>query len=84
MEAIWTGLRLLLLLTLANTSPLVAKRLLGPRWAAPLDGGLRFFDGRPLLGASKTVRGVLVAVAACTLAAPLLGLSAGLMSQEVV
>jgi len=31
-------------------------------------------DGRPLLGPSKTVRGVVVAVVACMLCAPVLGL----------
>lgn len=74
MDGFWLGLRLLLLLGLANTTPLVAKRWLGSRWVTPLDGGLRFFDGRPLLGASKTVRGAVVAIAATGLAAPVLGL----------
>ena len=74
MDGIWLGLRLLLLLGLANTAPLVAKRWLGSRWATPLDGGLEFFDGRPLLGASKTVRGALVAIVATALGAPILGL----------
>ena len=75
MDETWMGLRLLLLLGLANTAPLVAKRWLGSRWVTPLDGGLQFFDGRPLLGASKTVRGAIVAIVATTLAAPILGLS---------
>ncbi len=74
MDSVWLGLRLLLLIGLANTAPLVAKRLLGPRWATPLDGGLLFLDGRPLLGRSKTVRGVVVATVASAMAAPALGL----------
>jgi len=73
MDEIWTSVRLLLLLGVANTAPLVAKRLFGPRWTAPLDGGLLFFDGRPLLGASKTIRGLVAAVAATALGALLLG-----------
>jgi CDP-2,3-bis-(O-geranylgeranyl)-sn-glycerol synthase len=72
----WTALRLLLLLAVANTAPLVAKRLFGARWTTPLDAGLRFLDGRPLLGASKTVRGLVAATLATALAAPLLGLPA--------
>jgi CDP-2,3-bis-(O-geranylgeranyl)-sn-glycerol synthase len=76
MDEIWPGLRLLLLLGLANTAPLVAKRWFGTRWVLPLDGGLKFFDGRPLLGSSKTIRGLVAAIAATTLAAPLLGLPA--------
>lgn len=73
MDALWLGLRLLLLLTLANFSPIVARRYLRERWAAPLDGGLRCRDGRPLLGPSKTWRGLIVAVAVSALGAPLLG-----------
>jgi CDP-2,3-bis-(O-geranylgeranyl)-sn-glycerol synthase len=74
MDEIWLSFRLLLLLAAANTSPIVAKQLLGPLWCAPLDGRLHFFDGRPLLGPSKTVRGVLAAIGATALAAPLLSL----------
>lgn len=77
MEEAWLALRLLLLLTVANTAPIVLKRLAGDRWAAPIDGGLRFLDGRPLLGASKTWRGLAVATLAAALAAPLLGFPAG-------
>lgn len=73
MDDIWTSFRLLLLLGVANTAPLVAKRLFGPRWPAPLDGGLIFFDGRPLLGSSKTIRGLVAAVTATALGALLLG-----------
>ena len=69
------ALRLLVLLALANGTPLAAVKLLGRRWSWPLDGGLRFLDGRPLFGASKTVRGIAVAVLATTTGAPLLGLS---------
>ena len=74
MHDFWLGLRLLLLLGAANSGPIVAKRLLGARWSWPLDAGLRMPDGRPLLGPSKTVRGVVVAVVACMLCAPVLGL----------
>lgn len=75
MDGIWLGLRLLLLLGVANSAPIVAKRLLGDRWAAPLDFGLNFFDGRPLLGPGKTIRGVVAAVVATTPAAWALGIS---------
>lgn len=68
-------LKLLVLLTLANGVPVVAKRLLGDRLAWPLDGGVRFIDGRPLFGVSKTIRGLVLAVVATSLAAPLLGLA---------
>ena len=72
------SLRLLLLLGVANGAPLAAKRLLNGRWSAPLDVGWRFIDGRPLLGSSKTVRGLVSAVVGAALAAALLGFPAGL------
>src|SRR4051812_28167242 len=67
-------LQLLTLLTLANGAPIAAKDLLGDRYAWPVDGGLHFLDGRPLLGKSKSWRGLLVALGACSVAAPMLGL----------
>jgi CDP-2,3-bis-(O-geranylgeranyl)-sn-glycerol synthase len=74
MDGIWLGLRLLLLLGVANSAPIAARRLLGDRWAAPLDGGLNFVDGRPLLGPGKTIRGVAAAVVATALASWALGM----------
>ena len=75
MDGIWLGLRLLLLLGVANSAPIAARRLLRDRWAAPLDGGLNFVDGRPLLGPGKTIRGVAAAVVATALASWALGMS---------
>lgn len=63
------------LLVLANAAPVVASRLLGARLAWPLDGGVHLADGQPLFGASKTLRGLLVAVVAATLGAVVMGLS---------
>jgi CDP-diglyceride synthetase len=67
-------LKLLVLLALANGTPVVAKKVLGGRFAYPLDGNAAFVDGRPLFGRSKTIRGVVLAVLAATLGAPLIGL----------
>jgi CDP-2,3-bis-(O-geranylgeranyl)-sn-glycerol synthase len=77
-DDLWLSFRLLLLLGAANASPVVAMRLLDPRWRTPLDGGMRFFDGRPLLGPSKTVRGAIAAKVAAALAAPVLSIPPGL------
>ncbi len=66
--------KLLVLLTLANGTPVVLKKIMGRRFAWPIDGGLRFFDAQPLLGASKTVRGVLAAILVTALAGGLTGL----------
>src|ERR1700680_1468375 len=67
-------LQLLVLMTLANGAPIVAKKIFGPRFARPLDAGLNFFDGRPLFGPSKTIRGILISVLLTTVSAPLIGL----------
>lgn len=67
-------LQSLFLLMLANGTPVVAKKVFGPRWAWPLDGGARFIDGRPLLGTSKTIRGIAAALLVTTVGAPAIGL----------
>ncbi len=65
----------LMLLAAANGAPVMGRRLLRDRWSWPLDGGVRFVDGRPLLGASKTLRGVVLALAVTAAIAPLVGVS---------
>ncbi len=67
--------KLLLLLSAANSAPVVAKNLLGDRFSEPLDGGWRLPDGRPVFGPSKTIRGVIAAAVVTSICAPLLGLS---------
>lgn len=71
----WAITQALVILTLANTAPLVAKKLLGTRLARPLDGGLVFFDGRPLFGPSKTIRGIAASIVAATAGAPIIGVA---------
>jgi CDP-diglyceride synthetase len=68
-------LQSMVLLTLANGTPVIAKRIFGQSFALPLDAGLRFFDGRPLFGPSKTIRGILLSVLVTTASAPLIGLA---------
>lgn len=68
-------LKLLLLLLVANGTPILAYRALGGRFPRAVDGGLRFFDGRRLFGPSKTLRGVLSSILVTTACAPLLGFS---------
>jgi len=64
----------LLLLIVANATPVVAAMLLRGRLAAPLDFGLTLPDGTRVLGDHKTWRGLTTGVLACTIAAHLLGL----------
>jgi len=70
--------QVLALLVLANSMPVVAKKILGDRFAWPLDFGLKLPDGHRLFGASKTIRGVALAVSSCWAGAPLIGLEADL------
>jgi hypothetical protein len=67
-------IKLLVLLSVANGAPVLAKKICSNQFSLPVDGGFKFVDGHPLFGRSKTMRGVLVSVASTTLGAPLLGL----------
>jgi hypothetical protein len=67
-------LKLLLLIAVANGTPVMATALLRDRVAYPLDCRATLKDGWPLLGASKSFRGVVLSLAVTTVAAPLLGL----------
>ena len=67
-------LQSMVLLTLTNGTPVIAKRILEQSFALLLDAGLRFFDGRPLLGPLKTICGILLSVFVTTVSALLIGL----------
>lgn len=62
-----TSLTLFVMLILANGTPVVAAKVFRRRWSAPVDAGLHGFDGRPLLGESKTWRGVVTGALCCAL-----------------
>ena len=65
---------LLVLVGLANALPVFAKRILGSAFAWPLDGGATLWDGRPLFGHSKTVRGIVISLLGTAVVAALMGL----------
>jgi CDP-archaeol synthase len=66
--------RLAILLAVANGAPVIASKIFGHRLSCPLDDGVEFFDGKPLFGKSKTVRGIAASILFSAMAAPLLGL----------
>jgi len=72
----WLVQQLVLLLVISNATPVIISLLAGRHWNRPLDGNRLFRDQRPLLGPSKTIRGVLGAVLVTALLAPLLSLTA--------
>jgi hypothetical protein len=68
-------LQFVVLLTLANGTPVIAQKLLGNFLNQPLDGGAAFLDGWSLFGPSKTIRGgIVLSVLITTGFAPLIGL----------
>ncbi|MDX2456099.1 MAG: CDP-archaeol synthase [Gammaproteobacteria bacterium] len=73
---LWLVHQLLLLLVITNATPVIISLLAGRHWNWPLDGNCLFRDQRPLLGPSKTVRGILGAVLVTALIAPLFSLTA--------
>ena len=70
-----TYLLLLFLIIIANGSPILGHLVFKNRWTYPLDGGWTFFDGRPLFGSSKTIRGVVLSVLSTMLFAYFMSLS---------
>jgi hypothetical protein len=67
-------LELMVLLTLANGTAVLAKKVLANRFAWPVDGGVIFFDGQPIFGPSKTIRGIVVPFVTTPFVAGLMGL----------
>ena len=71
----WLVTTLLVLLVTANGTPLVAGILLGTCCDRPVDNNIRLADQHALLGSSKTLRGLVVAIVATAVAAALLGMT---------
>ena len=68
----------LALISAANGAPVLSARILGARFSRPIDGGIVLRDGRPLLGRSKTWRGLASALLLAAGVAILIGLPWGL------
>jgi CDP-2,3-bis-(O-geranylgeranyl)-sn-glycerol synthase len=64
----------LILLLTANGAPVLAHKVLGAHLDQPIDAGLVAPDGKPLLGHTKSWRGLFSAILASILVALLLGL----------
>ena len=65
--------KLVALLAVANGVPIVAGKLFGAYFDQPLDFGVAFVDGRPVLGRSKTIRGIVTSLVTTTALSPVLG-----------
>jgi len=68
-------LQFLFLIIVANGSPIIGWWIMNGYWETPIDGGAVFIDGRPILGTSKTYRGLACSLVGTLLAGALVGLS---------
>ena len=68
-------IQLVLLLTVANVTPVIVKRIFGTWADRAIDGGMRLADGRFVFGSSKTIRGIVSSVIATGLTAAGLSLT---------
>ena len=68
-------IQMLVLLAIANGTPVIIKRLFGARADWEIDGGMRLADGRFVFGPSKTIRGTVSSVIATALIAAAVGLT---------
>jgi hypothetical protein len=66
-------LDLLLLTAVANGAPAIVRNLFGQRFAYPIDADMHLTNGQPVLGPSKTWRGLAASAIATAALAPLLG-----------
>jgi CDP-2,3-bis-(O-geranylgeranyl)-sn-glycerol synthase len=73
---IFTAVRALVMIGVASTVPWLVGRVLGERWAAPLDCGYSLWDGKRLFGSHKTWRGLIAGIGACTIVGAAFGLDA--------
>lgn len=66
-------LHIIVFLLLVNGIPPLIALLTNDRFNYRVDGGKSWFDGHPLFGSNKTVRGLITAICGGTLAFPLIG-----------
>ena len=64
---------LVFLIVVANASPILATYAMRSRFDYPVDAGFMLSDGRPLFGESKTIRGIVAALASTIFAAIIIG-----------
>jgi CDP-2,3-bis-(O-geranylgeranyl)-sn-glycerol synthase len=74
-------IHLLLLIIIANGAPVILRALMGKRLDFAIDCGRRLPDNKPVLGSSKTWRGVIGAIIFTSIAAVILGYPAATGAQ---
>ena len=71
----------LILLILANSTPVLLAAILGKRFSGSIDGGRCLHDGRPIFGSHKTWRGLIAGIFAAGLGGA--GLSFGFVPGAI-
>lgn len=75
---------LLLLIIIANGAPIILRTIMGKRLDSAIDCGFRLPDNKPVLGSSKTWRGVIGAIVFTSIGAVLLGYSVSIGTQIAI
>ncbi len=65
--------RVVFFLLWVNSLPPIVSLIVGDRYGLAIDGGKLWFDGRPIFGENKTIRGIAACVTGSILVFPLLG-----------
>ncbi|MBC8318905.1 MAG: CDP-archaeol synthase, partial [Desulfobulbaceae bacterium] len=65
--------KIVIFLLWVNFVPALANLIWGDRFTTPVDGGLLWFDKRPIFGPNKTIRGIILSTLGATAIFPLLG-----------
>ena len=69
-------IKILILLFSANGAPIIGTKIFAEKWQFPVDFNANFIDSKPLLGKSKTYRGLILSLLLTSAIAPILGLPA--------
>ena len=76
--------KIVVFLLWVNFLPPLANLIWRDRFANPVDGGLLWFDKRPIFGPNKTIRGIIVSILGGSAVFPLLGLAWWLASSATL
>ena len=68
-------IHLLLMIIVANASPVIIRNLMHDKWDQTIDADMIFVDGQPLLGTSKTWRGIIASICFTSIVGIFLGYS---------
>lgn len=74
-KSVLTVLKIIGFIIWVNFLPPLANIIWGERFQRPLDGGRLWFDGQPIFGKNKTIRGILFSLLGGMIVSPIVGVS---------